>query len=97
MKSDELKTRFKTVIENLDFLKLDQVDEFIECLQVGGDPDCVVEVFELLKSECGFKHSWVSRFVIAHVLAGQRRIKLLRSGFMQMLQEEGIVLLWCLF
>lgn len=65
-----------------------QVDEIIDHLR-NDDPDSAVELFELLKNEYGFKHSRVSQLVIAHVLASQRRLKLLRSNFMQMLQEEG--------
>ncbi|KAI3817128.1 hypothetical protein L1987_10917 [Smallanthus sonchifolius] len=85
LKSDGVKNRFRTLVSGL---KSSQVDEIIDYLRTD-DPDSAVEVFELLKNEYDFKHSRISRFVIAHVLAGQRRLKLLRSIFMQMLQEEG--------
>ncbi|CAI9289685.1 unnamed protein product [Lactuca saligna] len=80
-----VKHRFKTLVSDLNST---QVDEIIDQLR-NDDPDSAVELFELLKNEYGFKHSRVSQLVVAHVLASQRRLKLLRSNFMQMLQEEG--------
>lgn len=81
---------FRTRVSSLN---CGQVDEIIGYLRVN-DPDSAVEVFELLKNECGFKHSTVSQFVIAHILANQRRLKLLRSNFVQMLKEEGSFFFW---
>ncbi|KAJ0763846.1 putative tetratricopeptide-like helical domain superfamily [Helianthus annuus] len=69
-------------------LKCSEVDEVIDYLRMN-DADSAVELFELLKNEYGFKHSRRSQFVIAHVLANRRRIKMLRSNFTQMVQEEG--------
>ncbi|KAL4591910.1 hypothetical protein LXL04_004885 [Taraxacum kok-saghyz] len=79
------KHRFKTLVSNLSSTQVDKIIDYLR----SHDPDSAVELFELLKNEYGFKHSRVSHFVIAHILASQRRLKLLRSNFMQMLQEEG--------
>ncbi|THF94675.1 hypothetical protein TEA_015537 [Camellia sinensis var. sinensis] len=65
-----------------------KVDQILDNLGVE-DPESAIKFFNLLRNEYEFRHSWVSQFVIAHVLARKRRLKELRSFVQQMLQEEG--------
>lgn len=73
-------------------LSLNQVhvDKIINSLRVES-PDFALVFFDFMSIEYGFQHSRFSRFVVAHVLAGQRRLEELRSVLEQLLREEGIV------
>ncbi|CAL5396334.1 unnamed protein product [Camellia sinensis] len=76
---------FLSLVPSLNSL---QVDQILDNLGVE-DPESAIKFFNLLRNEYEFRHSWVSQFVIAHVLARKRRLKELRSFLQQMLQEEG--------
>ncbi|KAG8498799.1 hypothetical protein CXB51_005699 [Gossypium anomalum] len=76
---------FRNVVLSLDQL---QVDKIINSLRVES-PDFAVVFFVLMRNEYRFRHSRFSRFVVAHVLAGQRRHEELRFVVEQMLKEEG--------
>lgn len=67
-----------------------QVDQIIDNLGLE-DPESAIKFFNLLRNEYEFRHSRVSQFVIAHVLARKRRLKELRSFLRQMLQEEDFL------
>ena len=67
-----------------------QVDKIMNCLRVES-PDFAVVFFDFMRNDCMFRHSRFSRFVVAHVLAGQRRLEELQFVLEQMLKEEGIV------
>lgn len=77
--------RFRDIISSLNS---SQVDFIIGNLRVE-DPESAVELFGLLRSEYGFRHSRLSQLVIAHVLAAKGWTKMLRSLLQQMVQEEG--------
>lgn len=66
-----------------------QFDQIFYCLRVES-PNYVVAFFDWLNIEFGFKLPPVSRFIVSHVLAGERRFKELRSVLEQMLRKEGI-------
>lgn len=76
---------FKILVERLNSV---QVERIIGDLGVEY-PEFSTELFYLLKNEYGFRDSRVCYFVIAHVLAGERRLKELRSFLQEMVEEEG--------
>lgn len=78
---------FRNMVLSLNQL---QVDKIINCLRVES-PDFAVVFFDFMRNEYRFRHSRFSRFVVAHVLAGQRRLKELRFFLEQMLKEEDFV------
>lgn len=75
----------KTLVGRLNSV---QVDEVIGDLGIE-DPEFSVELFYLLKNEHGFRHSRVCCFVVAHVLAGKRRFRELRSLLREFVEGEG--------
>ncbi|KAM7484469.1 hypothetical protein LguiA_000478 [Lonicera macranthoides] len=77
--------RFRVIISSLNS---SQVDFIIGNLRVE-NPESAVELFGVLRSEYGFRHSRVSQLVIAHVLAAKGWMNMLRSLLQQMVQEEG--------
>lgn len=77
--------RFKSLVLTL---TSPQIDRIVDHLRIE-NPNSAVEFFDLLKNEYGFRHSRVSVFLIAHLLAGKRRLRSLRSLIQQMLQREG--------
>lgn len=79
--------RFKTIIPTLN---QPQVDLIIESLTIE-NPESAFGFFNLLRNEYGFRHSRVSEFIVAHVLAGRRLFKELRLVVKQMVDEEGMV------
>ncbi|KAL2460172.1 Tetratricopeptide repeat (TPR)-like superfamily protein [Abeliophyllum distichum] len=48
-----------------------------------------IEFFFFLQNELGVKHSRVSQFIIAHILAGKQRPRALLSHLHQVLHEDG--------
>lgn len=81
---------FRNVVLSLDQL---HVDKIINSLRVES-PDFALVFFDLMRNEYRFRHSRFSRFVVAHVLAGQRRLEELRFVVDQMLKEEGTCLVY---
>lgn len=77
--------RFKTIIPTLN---QPQVDLIIESLSTE-NPESAFGFFNLLRNEYAFRHSRVSEFIVAHVLAGRRLFKELRLFVKQMVDEEG--------
>lgn len=71
-------------------LNQSQVDIIIERLRIE-DPESAFSFFDLLRNEYGFRHSRVSIFAVAHVLAANRRFKELRLVVKQMVDEEGML------
>lgn len=77
----------KTLVDRLNSV---QVDEVIGDLGIE-DPELAIELFYLLKNEHGFRHSRVCSFVVAHVLAGKRRLMELRSFLRELVEEEDFL------
>ncbi|CAH9070765.1 unnamed protein product [Cuscuta europaea] len=64
-----------------------EVESIVELLRLKR-PHLAVDFF-LLAKELGFKHSTFCKIIVAHVLAGKRQLKELRSLLQEMVNEEG--------
>ncbi|PIN14975.1 hypothetical protein CDL12_12388 [Handroanthus impetiginosus] len=62
-----------------------EIDTIIEKLS----SEHAIGFFFLLQNVLGVKHSRNSQFVIAHILAGKKRLRALRCHMERVLQEEG--------
>ncbi|OMO72220.1 hypothetical protein COLO4_27779 [Corchorus olitorius] len=76
---------FKNLVSSLNQLHVDKIVDFLRV----ESPDSAVVFFDFMRNEYRFRHSKFSRFVVAHVLAGQRRFDELRFVLEQLVKEEG--------
>lgn len=75
---------FRNLASNLN---QSQVDLIVDDLSAENS-DFAVFFFDLMREEYKFRHSAVSRFVVSHVFASQRRFKELRFVLEQMVKDE---------
>ena len=76
---------FGTILSTLNQLHVDRIIDSLRRENL----DSALVFFDVLKNEYGYRHSRVSRFVVAHVLASKRRFKDLQIVMKQMVEEEG--------
>lgn len=81
----ELKTLISSLI-------VPEIDGIIGKLRIEY-PETALDFFFLLKNEYGFKHSRVSYFFIANILAKKERFRALKLHLLQMVQQEGSTIL----